>query len=149
MSPSSHPIAIFDSGLGGLTVMRQIAAALPHEWIDPSHPAGVLLSRFLGEFEHDTWPGRDHLDPLLETADEKTLAASLLFDRPAIDDPVKVATEGLRQLRTRALEPRLRQIELALANHGADSKSDPISLLKERSDLQRQLRQPLLLPSAV
>ncbi len=128
---------------------KALAAALPHEWIDPSHPAGVLLSRFLGEFEHDTWPGRDHLDPLLETADEKTLAASLLFDRPAIDDPVKVATEGLRQLRTRALEPRLRQIELALANHGADSKSDPISLLKERSDLQRQLRQPLLLPSAV
>jgi DNA primase len=57
--------------------------------------------------------------------------------------------EGLRQLRTRALEPRLRQIELALATTHADSNSDPISLLKERSDLQRQLRQPLSLPVTV
>ena len=128
---------------------KALGTALPHEWIDASHPAGVLLNRFLGEFEHDTWPGRDNLDSLLETAEEKTLAASLLFDTPAIDDPVKVANEGLRQLRTSALEPRLRQIELALANHGADSKSDPISLLKERSDIQRQLRQPLSLPVAV
>jgi DNA primase len=75
--------------------------------------------------------------------------ASLLFQPPAIDDPFKVAHEGLRQLRTRALEPRLRQIELDLANHRADSKSDPISLLKERTELQRQLRQPLALAAAV
>ena len=128
---------------------KPLSTALPHEWIDTSHPAGVLLNRFLGEFENDSWPGRSHLDSLLETPEEKTLAASLLFDTPAIEDPVKVANEGLRQLRTRALEPRLRQIELALANHGADSNSDPISLLKERSDIQRQLRQPLNLPVAV
>jgi len=38
--------------------------------------------------------------------------ASLLFDPPTIDDPAKVAQEGLRQLRARALEPRLRKIEL-------------------------------------
>jgi DNA primase len=128
---------------------RPLGSALPHEWIDTSHPAGILLNRFLGEFEHDTWPGRDHLDGLLETPEQKTLVASLLFDTPAIDDPVKVANEGLRQLRARALEPRLRQIELALANHGADSNSDPISLLRERSEIQRQLRQPLQLPVAV
>ena len=131
------------------TLGKALSSTLPHDWIDISHPAGVLLNRFLGEFEHDTWPGRDHLDDLLETAEEKTLVASLLFDRPGIDDPVKVANEGLRQLRTRALEPRLRQIELALANAAADSNSDPISLLRERSDLQRQLRQPLQLPVAV
>jgi DNA primase len=128
---------------------KPLSAALPHDWIDTGHPAGVLLNRFLGEFENDTWPGRDHLDSLLETLEEKTLAASLLFDTPNIDDPVKVANEGLRQLRTRALEPRLRQIELALANHGADSHSDAISLLKERSAIQRQLRQPLSLPVTV
>ncbi len=128
---------------------KALSSALPHDWIDTTQPAGVLLNRFLGEFENDSWPGRDHLDSLLETPEEKTLAASLLFDTPAIDDPVKVANEGLRQLRARALEPRLRQIELALANHGADSNSDPISLLKERSELQRQLRQPLSLPVTV
>jgi DNA primase len=121
------------------------SSTLPHEWIDTGHAAGALLNRFLGEFEHDSWPGRDHLDALLETAEERALVATLLFETPVIDDPVKVATEGLRQLRTRALEPRLRQIELALANPHADIESDPISLLKERSELHRLLRQPIAL----
>ncbi|MCF7688959.1 MAG: DNA primase [Cephaloticoccus sp.] len=123
----------------------QLAMVLPHEWIDLSNPAGVLLNRFLAEFEHGSWPGRDHLDDLLETPEEKALVASLLFDTPAFEDPVKVADEGLRMLRARALEPRLQQIELDLANHQADSETDPISLLKERSNIHRQLRQPLTL----
>jgi DNA primase len=128
---------------------KPLSTSLPHEWINASQPAGILLNRFLAEFEHDTWPGRDHLDALLETPEERTLVASLIFETPAIDDPVKVANEGMRQLRARALEPRLRQIELALANTHADSKSDPISLLKARSEIQRQLRQPLGLSLAV
>jgi DNA primase len=128
---------------------KSLSQAIQPDWVDVAHPAGLLLNRFLGEFEHDSWPGRDHLDPLLETAEERALVASLLFETPAFDDPVKIAQEGLRQLRARSLEPRLRQIELALANTHADSKSDPISLLKERSELQRQLRQPLVLAAAV
>ncbi len=128
-------------------VGKPLSRLLPHEWIDRNHPAGVLLNRFLGEFEHDSWPGREHLDPLLETPEEKALVASLLFDTPGCDDPAKNVSEGVSQLRLRALEPRLRQIELALANIGADSNSDPISLLKERSEIQRQLRQPLRLPA--
>jgi DNA primase len=125
------------------TLLAPLSTALPHDWIDGAHPAGVLLSRFLGEVEHGHWPGRDHLDSLLETAEERTLVAGLIFETPKIDDPVKVAGEGLRQLRARALEPRLRQIELALANTHADSNSDPISLLKERSELHRRLRLPI------
>lgn len=129
---------------------KPLSAALPHDvnWIDLGHTAGVLLNRFLGEFEHDSWPGRDHLDGLLETPEERALVANLLFETPKIDDPGKVAAEGLRQLRARALEPRLRQIELALANPHADIESDPISLLKERSELQRLLRQPIVLNMA-
>ena len=118
-------------------------------WVDTNHTAGVLLNRFLGEFEHDGWPGRDHLDELLETPEERALVANLVFESPTIDDPVKVAQEGLRQLRARSVEPRLRQIELALANPHADIESDPISLLKERDKLQRQLRAPLVLAAAV
>ncbi len=128
---------------------KPLSHHLPHDWIDVSHPAGVLLNRFLAEFEHDAWPGRDHLDVLLETPEERTLVATLLFEAPEIDDPMKVAQEGLKQLRQRALEPRLRQIELALANPRADIESDPISLLKERSELHRQLRQPLVLAATV
>jgi DNA primase len=128
---------------------KSLSHALHHEWVDITHSAGALLNRFLAEFEQDAWPGRDHLDPLLETPEERALVATLLFETPAIEDPAKVAQEGLRLLRTRALEPRLRQIELALANPRADIDSDPISLLKERSELQRQLRQPLILAAAV
>jgi DNA primase len=127
---------------------KPLSLALPHEWIDVGRPAGILLNRFLAAFEHDAWPGREHLDELLETPEERALAASLLFEAPDLDDPVKVALEGLRLLRTRALEPRLRQIELALANGPADSNTDPISLLKERFELQRRLRQPVTLTVA-
>ncbi|MSU66566.1 MAG: DNA primase [Opitutus sp.] len=126
-----------------------LSQVLPHDWIDTSHVAGVLLNRFLAEFEQGAWPGRDRIESLLETPEERLLAATVLFESPGIEDPVKVALEGLRQLRARSLEPRLRQIELALANTRADIEIDPISLLKERSEIQRQLRQPLTLAAAV
>ncbi len=128
-----------------------LSHAIQPEWIDTSegHTAGRLLNRFLAEFEHDTWPGRDHLDHLLETPEERAIVATLLFENPGIDEPVKVAREGLRQLRARALEPRLHQIELALANPHAEIESDPISLLKERSELQRMLRKPVILTVVV
>lgn len=131
------------------TLGKSLSQAIHHDWVDTAQPAGALLNRFLAEFEQDAWPGREQLDALLESPAERTLVANLLFESPGIDDPVKVVQEGLRQLRARALEPRLRQIELALANPHADSDSDPISLLKERSELQRQLRSPLVFASAV
>jgi DNA primase len=128
---------------------KPLSTTLPHDWIDRSHTCGALLNRFLGEFEHDAWPGRDHLDTLLESPEEKTLVASLLFEAPRTDEPVKLVNQALQQIRTRALEPRLRQIELALATHRADSNVDAISLIRQRTDIQRQLRAPILLPVAV
>ncbi len=122
---------------------------LARDWIDATHPASLLLQRFLIEFEHDTWPGRDHLEPLLETPEEKALVASLLFESPNTDDPAKSANEGLRRLQTRALEPRLRQIELELAAKQTDVNADIPSLLKSRSDLQRLLRQPPTLAAGI
>lgn len=129
---------------------KPLCSALPHEWIDTRHLAGRLLNRFLAEFEQDTWPGRDHLEALLETDEERSLVASLLFDTPTMDgtykemgDPCRKASQALTELRRRVLEPELREIELALATTHADSKFDAISLLKRRSDIQRQLRQPI------
>jgi len=129
-------------------VGRPLSAAIPHDWIDQRRPEGVLLNRFLGELENGNWPGRDHLESLMESDDEKSLVASLLFDVPVLDDPFKVAREGVRKLRDRALEPRVRQIELALANTPSDFNDDSSSLLRELSDLQRQLRQPVSLTDA-
>jgi DNA primase len=131
------------------TLGKPLSHVLPHDWVDATQPAGALLNRFLGEFEHEAWPGRDHLDGLLESAEERALVANLLFETPAVEDPIKVAQEGLKQLRARALEPALRQIELALATAQADSEPDPISLLKNRLELQRQLRSPLVLNAVV
>jgi len=130
---------------------KVLSHAVQPDWIDQSanHVAGRLLNRFLAEFEHDSWPGREHLDGLLENDGERALVAGILFEVPAIDDPLKVAQEGLRRLRSRSLEPRLRQIELALATPQTDSDSDPISLLKERSEIQRLLRIPISLATAV
>jgi DNA primase len=123
---------------------------LPRDWIEAAHLSGAILRRFLTEFEHDTWPGRDHLDELLETPEEKTLVASLLFEAPTIDDPRKVANEGLRRLQSRTLEPRLRQIELEIASKQTDVDADILLLLlRDRSELQRQLRQPPALAEGV
>ncbi len=128
---------------------KPLSHSLPHEWVDTTQPAGALLNRFLAEFEHDAWPGRDHLDGLLETDAERALVSSLLFEPPNLDDPGKVVVEGLRLLRNRALEPRLREIELALSNPQTDGHFDAFSLLKERSNVQRQLRQPVTLTAIV
>jgi len=119
------------------------------DWLDVAQPAGMLLRRFLTEFEHDAWPGRDRLETLLETPEEKALVASLLFEPPPIDDPRKVANEGLRRLQSRALEPRLRQIELEIAAKHTDVDADIPSLLKSRTEIQRQLRQPPVLTVGV
>jgi DNA primase len=127
---------------------RPLSTAIPHDWIDRGQTAGILLNRFLGELESGNWPGRDHLETLVESDDEKSLVASLLFDVPAVDGPFKVAREGIRRLRDRAVEPRLRQIELALARTPSDFNDDSSSLLRELSDLQRLLRQPVLLTEA-
>ena len=133
------------------TLGKPLSHAIRPDWVDQreGHLAGRLLNRFLGEFEHDTWPGRENLESLLETEEERAFVAGMMFDAPAIDDAVKVAQEGLRQLRARSLEPRLRQIELALAIPEPERDSDPISLLKERSEIQRLLRQPVVLTTAV
>jgi DNA primase len=128
---------------------KPLSTILPHDWIDASHLPGTLLNRFLGEFEHDAWPGRDQLDGLLENPEEKMLVASLLFDAPHIEEPTRTVNQALTQIRARVLEPQLRQIELALATHRADSNVDAISLIKQRTELQRQLRAPIGLPAAV
>lgn len=123
-----------------------IARSFPRDWINTSRTAGALLNHFLNEFEYDEWPGRDHLEALLETDEERSMVASLSFESLQVEEPVKVAVEAIRQLRTRALEPRLRQIDVALASGGQGKEGgDPIALFKERTDLQRQLRAPITL----
>lgn len=124
------------------SLLHALASQLPHEWIDTSHTAGSLLDRILAEVAHNGWTGRENLDQLLETEEEKTMVASLLFEAAADDDLVKIANEGLRSLQRRFLEPRQRQIELEIASKGTDVESDLLSLLKQRAEITQQLRNP-------
>ena len=124
------------------SLLQALASQLPHEWINTSHPAGRLLDRILAEVSHNGWTGREQLDQLLETEEEKTMVASLLFEAAADDDLAKIANEGLRSLQRRSLEPRLRQIELEIASKGTDGDSDLLSLLKQRAEITRQLQHP-------
>ena len=129
-------------------VLRALGAQLPHEWIDQSLTAGRLLDRLLAEVAHNDWPGREQLDQLLETQEEKTLVAHLLFETPQEENLGKITDEGLRALQRRFYEPRLRQIELEIASKGTNGDSDLYSLLKQRAEITRQLQNPPKLPLA-
>jgi DNA primase len=129
-------------------LLTALAAVLPHEWIDARTPAGALLDRLVAEVQHNGWPGREHLDQLLETQEEKSLVASLLFEAPEDEDWVKIANEGLRALQRRALEPRRREIELEIANRGTNGDTHLFSLLKQRAEILRQLQNPPRVQSA-
>ncbi|HLP24067.1 MAG TPA: DNA primase, partial [Acidobacteriota bacterium] len=119
-----------------------ISHQLPHDWIDTTTLAGRLLERVLAEAQLNGWPGREALDQLLETDEEKTLIANLLFENPGDDDLVKFANEGLRALQRRFLEPRQRQIELEIASQGTNGDAHLFSLLKQRAEILRQLQNP-------
>ncbi|WP_415908262.1 DNA primase [Oleiharenicola sp. Vm1] len=117
-----------------------LSQQLPHDWIDTETTAGRLLDRVLAEAQHNGWPGREALDQLLETEEEKALAANLLFEGPGDEDLVKFANEGLRALQRRFLEPQLRQIELEIASQGTNGDAHLFSLLKQRAEIIRQLQ---------
>jgi DNA primase len=132
----------FDVALG-----RAIAAVCPHEWINDRMLSGVLLNRFLAEILHGEWPGRDHLDNLLENDAERALVAALLFEDPRVENPEVVAMEGLAKLFHRHAERRIRELEFSLATLTSDSTVAGSSLL-ELADLKRKrrLRHPVSLP---
>jgi len=119
-----------------------LSTQLAHEWIDASTLAGRLLDRLLAEAQHNGWPGREHLDQLLETQEEKALVASMLFQAPGDVDLPKVVNEGLRHLQKRFLEPKRQQIELEIASKGAIGDPTLPSLLKQRAEITRQLQNP-------
>jgi DNA primase len=144
-SPERHLLGISLQFEG---IARALSHNLPHSWINSRDPAGRLLNRVLAEHEQEAWSGKDHIHELIESPEEAQAVAEALFEPVQTDEPAKLAEQALQQLRQRQLGPKLRQIELALAKAGADSSIDAISLLRQRTELQRQLRAPFKLPGA-
>lgn len=124
------------------SLLPALGTLLPHEWIDSTTLAGRLLDRFLAETTHNGWPGRENIEHLLESQEEKSLVATMLFDAPEDEDIAKIANEGLRAMQRRFLEPQLRQIELEIASKGTIGDPSLFSLLKQRNEITRQLQHP-------
>jgi DNA primase len=122
--------------------LQQLSSHLPPEWIDTTTTAGRLLDRVLAEVQHNGWNGRESLEQLLETEEEKSLTASMLFQAPGEEDWAKIVNEGLRHLQKRFLEPKKQQIELEIASKGAIGDPALPSLLKQRAEITRQLLNP-------
>ncbi len=91
---AARPIAIFDSGLGGLTVMREVARALPHEDIvyfgDTARvPYGAKSPRTIVLFADQCCRFLCEQDPKLIVVACNTASASALPHlREALDVPV-------------------------------------------------------------
>jgi DNA primase len=122
--------------------LRELSSHLPHDWIDTATTAGGLLDRILAEVQHNGWNGRESLEQLLENEEEKSLAATMLFQAPGDEDWTKIINEGLRHLQKRFLEPKKQQIELEIASKGAIGDPALPSLLKQRAEITRQLLNP-------
>lgn len=124
---------------------KALAQHVHHEWIDTGSRAGRLLDRFLNDFSHDLWPGVQEVESVLEDPDDRNFVASLLFDPPSIDDPIKVANDGIRRMVSNFCDPRLRKIELEIAAKQGKFDADLILLLKTTEELRRlKLNPPLI-----
>lgn len=93
-SQPTGPIAIFDSGLGGLTVMRQIANTLPHEDIvyfgDTARvPYGIKSPQTIINFSEENCRFLCQLEPKLIVVACNTASATALGHlRAALDVPL-------------------------------------------------------------
>ncbi len=124
---------------------KALAQSVHHEWINTRHRAGRLLDRFLNEFAHDLWPGVQEVESLLSDPDDRNFVASLLFETPLIEEPFKVANDGIRRIVSNFCDPRLRKIELEIAAKQGKFDADLISLLKTTEELRRlKLNPPLI-----
>jgi len=103
IAASSRPIAVFDSGLGGLTVMREIANALPQEEIlyfgDTARvPYGIKSPRTIIHFSEENCRFLAEREPkLIVVACNTASAAALPHLRRTLDVPLLGVVEpGVR-----------------------------------------------------
>lgn len=122
-----------------------IARAIDHEWIDKSTRAGRLLDAFLNDFEHDLWPGVQEIEQHVDDPEDRNFLASLLFERPAIEDPVKVANDGIRRIVSNFCGPKIAKNQLEIAAKQGNVDADILSLHKANEEFRRlKLNPPVI-----
>ena len=119
-----------------------LSGALHHEWINKQRLPGRLLDRFLAEFEHETWPGPEEVGTLLEDDEENRYIASLQFDKLEIENPEKIANNGIARILSRYCQPKIREIELEIARKREKFDAEVIALLQKVQELRRLKTNP-------
>jgi DNA primase len=107
---------------------------LQHEWIDTKRLPGRLLDRFMAEIEHDSWPGTEAIDALLENDGEKAYIASLIFDRLEPESADEFANEGIKRILTRFCQAKINEIELEIARKQETFDEEVIVLFKKKKE---------------
>lgn len=118
---------------------RVLAETIHHEWIDTTTREGRLLDQILHAIAHDVWPGTAARDEFITDPDDRNFLASLLFAPAEIEDPVKVANEGIRRMIRNFCTPRIRKIELEIAAKQGNVDADLLSFRQTLTEL-RHLR---------
>lgn len=115
-------LILLEEGLG-----RSLAEVINHEWIDVSVREGRLLDQILHALAHDAWPGTAQRDEHIEDPDDQNFLSSLLFAPAELENPVKVANEGIRRMVRNFCAPRIKKIELEIAAKQGNVDADLLS----------------------
>jgi DNA primase len=121
---------------------ESLARAINHEWIDKSTRAGRLLDAFLNDFEHDMWPGIKEVEQHVDDPEDRNFLASLLFERPSIEDPVKVANDGIRRIVSNFCSPKIAKNQLEIAAKQGNVDADILSIHKANEEFRRLKMNP-------
>lgn len=107
----------------------QVAHVVDPEWIDRTLPEGKLLDFVLNEFLNDMWDGPNSLNEHLESADQKTLASSIYFEAKPQENPERFANAALKQLATKFVERKSKEIRLEIGRKEATNDHPAASAL--------------------
>lgn len=118
---------------------KPLAGAIDHDWISGDTLAGRLLRLALAEIEHDLWEGRETLEHLLDSQDERNLLHSLAFKEPSFEDPAKIANEAFQHLYKCSITAKIRAIDVELAQKSDILDPTVVFLQRKRTDFRRRL----------
>jgi len=88
----------------------------------------------MAEIEHDSWPGTEAIDALLENDGEKAYIASLIFDRLEPESADEFANEGIKRILTRFCQAKINEIELEIARKQETFDEEVIVLFKKKKE---------------
>ncbi len=114
---------------------REIAHIVAEEWIDTTLPEGELLNTVLNEFLHDMWNGPDSLNDHLENAELKSLLASILFEKPELENALRLANQAIKKLAIKFANKKYDKLRLELAQKEGTYDASYSVLMEQRVEI--------------